>query len=64
VPREPLWRALNLARGAYVRRLGDTPGHLRHFSARALRGLLRGHGTVVAERSPVPWTVALVRLYS
>ena len=64
VPREPLWRALNLARGAYVRRLGDTPGHLRHFSAEALRGLLRRHGTVVAERSPVPWTVALVRLYS
>jgi SAM-dependent methyltransferase len=64
VPREPLWRALNLARGAYVRRLGDTPGHLRHFSARTLRGLLRRHGAVVAERSPVPWTVALVRLYS
>jgi SAM-dependent methyltransferase len=64
VPREPLWRALNLARGAYVRRLGDTPGHLRHFSAGALRGLLRRHGAVVAQRSPLPWTVALVRLYS
>jgi SAM-dependent methyltransferase len=64
VPREPLWRALNLARGAYVRRLGDTPGHLRHFSARTLHGLLRRHGAVVAERSPVPWTLALVRLYS
>ena len=64
VPREPLWRALNLARGAYVRRLGDTPGHVGHFSAGALRGLLRRHGAVVAERSPVPWTVALVRLSS
>ena len=64
VPREPLWRALNLARGAYVRRLGDTPGHVRHFSAGALRGLLRRHGALVAERSPLPWTVALVRLYS
>ena len=63
-PREPLWRALNLARGAHVRRLGDTPGHLRHFSAGALRALLRRHGAVVAERLPVPWTVALVRLYS
>jgi SAM-dependent methyltransferase len=64
VPREPLWRALNLARGAYVRSLGDTPGHLRHFSAGTLRALLRDHGAVVAERTPVPWTVALVRLYS
>jgi SAM-dependent methyltransferase len=64
VPREPLWRALNLARGAYVRRLGDTPGHVGHFSGRALRARLSRHGDVVAERSPVPWTVALVRVYS
>ena len=26
VPREPLWRALNMARGAYLRELGNTPG--------------------------------------
>jgi ubiquinone/menaquinone biosynthesis C-methylase UbiE len=63
-PREPLWRVLNLVRGAYVRRLGDTPGHLRHFSTGNLRGLLRRHGAVVAQRSPLPWSVALVRLYS
>ena len=35
VPREPLWRGLNLARGAYVRDLGNTPGHLNHWSRRA-----------------------------
>ena len=62
VPREPLWRALNLARGAHVRRLGDTPGHRHHFSARSLRALLDRHGAVVARRSPVPWTVVLVRV--
>lgn len=64
VPREPLWRALNLLRGAYVGRLGDTPGHRHHFSARRLRSLLGVHGTVVETRAPLPWTVALVRLYS
>ena len=26
VPREPLWRGLNMARGAYLRDLGNTPG--------------------------------------
>ena len=62
VPREPLWRMLNLARGAHLRRLGDTPGHRHHFSARGLRALLSGHGAVVARRSPVPWTLALVRV--
>lgn len=62
VPREPLWRMLNLARGAYVRELGNTPGHLNHWSARAFVSLLARHGEVVAVRQPFPWTMALVRL--
>jgi ubiquinone/menaquinone biosynthesis C-methylase UbiE len=62
VPREPLWRALNLARGAHVRRLGDTPGHRHHFSARSLRALLGRHGAIVVQRSPVPWTVVLLQV--
>src|SRR5262249_44475750 len=33
VPREPLWRVLNVARGRYVADLGNTPGHVQHFSA-------------------------------
>jgi SAM-dependent methyltransferase len=64
VPREPLWRALNLARGAYVRAGGNTPGHRHHFTPSSLRALLRRHGEVVATRSPAPWTVALVHVYS
>ena len=39
VPREPLWRALNMARGAYLRELGNTPGHLNHWSRRGVRGV-------------------------
>jgi 2-polyprenyl-3-methyl-5-hydroxy-6-metoxy-1,4-benzoquinol methylase len=62
VPREPLWRALNLARGAYVRDLGNTPGHVNHWSRRSFVGLLARHGEVAAVRSPFPWTMALVRL--
>jgi 2-polyprenyl-3-methyl-5-hydroxy-6-metoxy-1,4-benzoquinol methylase len=62
VPREPLWRGLNMARGAYVRDLGNTPGHLNHWSKRAFMSLLSRHGTVEETRSPLPWTMALVRL--
>jgi 2-polyprenyl-3-methyl-5-hydroxy-6-metoxy-1,4-benzoquinol methylase len=61
VPREPLWRALNLARGAYVRDLGNTPGHLNHWSRRGFVRLLETHGEVVEVRSPLPWTMLLVR---
>jgi ubiquinone/menaquinone biosynthesis C-methylase UbiE len=62
VPREPLWRALNVARGAYLRDLGNTPGHVNHWSKRAFVSLLSRYGTVEEARSPFPWTVALVAL--
>jgi 2-polyprenyl-3-methyl-5-hydroxy-6-metoxy-1,4-benzoquinol methylase len=59
-PREPLWRALNLLRGAYWRALGNTPGHVNHWSARALRTLAAQHGRIAATRSPIPWAIVLV----
>jgi SAM-dependent methyltransferase len=62
VPREPLWRALNMARGAYWKDLGNTPGHLNHWSKRSFVALLSRHGEVVEARSPFPWTMLLVRL--
>lgn len=62
VPREPLWRMLNMARGAYWPALGNTPGHLNHWSRRAFVALLSRHGEVVQVRSPFPWTMLLVRL--
>jgi 2-polyprenyl-3-methyl-5-hydroxy-6-metoxy-1,4-benzoquinol methylase len=62
VPREPLWRALNMARGAYLRDLGNTPGHVNHFSRGAFVRLLRRHGEVLEVRSPFPWTMLLVRV--
>jgi 2-polyprenyl-3-methyl-5-hydroxy-6-metoxy-1,4-benzoquinol methylase len=62
VPREPLWRMLNMARGAYWPALGNTPGHLNHWSRRSFVELLSRYGEVVEVRSPFPWTMLLVRL--
>src|SRR5215207_4405738 len=62
VPREPLWRGLNVARGAYLKDLGNTPGHLNHWTKRSFVSLLGRHGEVVEARSPFPWTMLLVRL--
>jgi 2-polyprenyl-3-methyl-5-hydroxy-6-metoxy-1,4-benzoquinol methylase len=61
VPREPLWRLLNMARGRYWRDLGNTPGHLQHWSRAAFVALLGRHLEVRAVRSPLPWTMALCR---
>jgi 2-polyprenyl-3-methyl-5-hydroxy-6-metoxy-1,4-benzoquinol methylase len=62
VPREPLWRMLNMARGAYWSELGNTPGHLNHWSRRSFVRLLSRHGDVAEVRSPFPWTMLLVHL--
>jgi 2-polyprenyl-3-methyl-5-hydroxy-6-metoxy-1,4-benzoquinol methylase len=62
VPREPMWRMLNMARGAYLRDLGNTPGHLNHWSKVGFHSLLTRYGTVQEVRTPFPWTMLLVGL--
>jgi 2-polyprenyl-3-methyl-5-hydroxy-6-metoxy-1,4-benzoquinol methylase len=62
VPREPLWRTVNVARGAYLRDLGNTPGHVNHWSRRGFIRTVERHGEVVEACSPFPWTMLLVRV--
>jgi 2-polyprenyl-3-methyl-5-hydroxy-6-metoxy-1,4-benzoquinol methylase len=59
VPREPLWRGLNLARLSYVGQFGNTPGHLNHWSRRGFVRFLTSSFEVIELRSPTPWTMAL-----
>lgn len=61
VPWEPPWRLLNLLRGRYLGALGNTPGHVQHFSRAAIRRLVASRFELVAERRPLPWTVLLAR---
>lgn len=56
-PREPIWRALNFMRGKYVRDLGNTPGHLQHWSSRGLQRFMRTRFDVQDMRQPLPWTI-------
>lgn len=62
VPHEPLWRMLNVARGAYIRDLGNTPGHVNHWSRGAFVRMLSRYGETLEVRSPFPWTMVLVRV--
>lgn len=61
VPREPLWRVLNVARGSYLRELGNTPGHLNHWSRRGFVRWLSESVEVLEVASPLPWTMVLCR---
>jgi 2-polyprenyl-3-methyl-5-hydroxy-6-metoxy-1,4-benzoquinol methylase len=62
VPREPIWRMVNMARGAYWKSLGNTPGHVNHWTKVGFKSLLTQFGSVEEVRSPFPWTMLLVRL--
>jgi len=58
VPREPLWCALNMARGKYLRSWGNTPGHFNHWSTMALKRYVEdSFDPVIATEKPLPWTL-------
>ena len=61
VPQEPLWCALNLARGKYWARWGNTPGHIQNWSRSEFISLVSRYFEVVEARSPLPWTMLLCR---
>ncbi|MDA8221042.1 MULTISPECIES: class I SAM-dependent methyltransferase [Desulfosporosinus] len=61
VPREPLWRILNLARGKYIAHLGNTPGHMQHWSKKSFLCLVNKYFNVLEVKNPLPWTMVLCR---
>ncbi|WNL45534.1 class I SAM-dependent methyltransferase [Dyella sp. BiH032] len=61
VPREPIWRLLNMARGKYLGQFGNTPGHVQHWSASAFISMVSEVFDVVEIRTPLPWTMVLAR---
>jgi 2-polyprenyl-3-methyl-5-hydroxy-6-metoxy-1,4-benzoquinol methylase len=56
VPREPLWCAANMARGKYLLRLGNTPGHLNHWSGAGFTRFCAREVRVLERRNPGTWT--------
>lgn len=61
VPWEPVWRILNVLRGKYLSRLGNSLGHVQHFSREGIRRVVRSRFDIVAERRPLPWTMLLAK---
>ncbi|HSV27454.1 MAG TPA: class I SAM-dependent methyltransferase [Sedimentisphaerales bacterium] len=59
VPREPIFRFLNVARGKYLSRWGNTPGHIQQWSSKGFIRLVERYCEVVAIKMPLPWTMVL-----
>ena len=59
VPREPMWRLMNIARFSYWPALGNTPGHVNHWNKSSFIKLAGEYFKVLEIRSPLPWTIIL-----
>lgn len=57
VPCEPLWRLGNLLSGRYLLALGNTPGHVNHWSRHGIARLVARHARVQELCSVLPWTI-------
>lgn len=61
VPYEPIWRMANMVRGRYLADLGNTPGHLNHWSRRSLRNFLEPHFETVEIKNCYLWNMAICK---
>ena len=59
VPWEPVWRLLNIVRGKYIMKFGNTPGHIQHFGRRKIFQLVQSRLKITDKRTPLPWTMIL-----
>ena len=62
VPREPIFRGCNLVALRYVGDLGNTPGHLNHWSKRSFAKFVSTVADVREVTSPFPWTTVWATL--
>ena len=59
VPFEPIWRMGNMARGRYLSDLGNTPGHVNHWTNRGFAKVVGRRFEVERRVNPMPWTMVL-----
>lgn len=57
VPREPHWSLANLMRLRYLRRVGNTPGHVQRWGRHDFVELVDRYFSVEVVAGPFPWTL-------
>lgn len=59
VPDEPAWRISHLLAGKDVRALGNTPGHINHWSKRGFADLVSSYARLDVVERVFPWTLVV-----
>ena len=64
VPNEPIWRILNMVRGAYLKDFGNTPGHIQHWNKRQFIRMIRENTKlrIVRFQKALPWLQMLLEV--
>ena len=62
VPHEPFFRLANMARLAYLKSFGNTPGHLNNWSQADFKQLVEPFFQIEKAVYPFPWMVFLLRV--
>lgn len=61
VPNEPLWRILNILRFKYLQDLGNTPGHLNHWTKQQFIKLVSSYLDIIEVLYSQPWIFLLAK---
>lgn len=61
VPREPIWSALNMARGKYWGDFGNTPGHIQRWTTSEFVSMVSEVVDVIEIHTPLPWSMLLCK---
>lgn len=63
VPHEPVWRIMNMCRFKYLKRWGNTPGHIQHWNRRSFKKLINENTSleIVKATGSLPWLIFLLK---
>lgn len=61
VPNEPFFRLANILRLRYLKRLGNTPGHIQHWNRFQFKRLLRKHFEKVQIKQSTLWNFGICK---
>lgn len=59
VPLEPWWRIVNFARLKYLSSLGNTPGHINHWTKNQIANIVSKQMKIIDIKTIFPWTFIL-----
>lgn len=62
VPNEPWFRIANVLRLKYLKRFGNTPGHINNWTRKEFRNLCMGYGKIIKFKTSGVWNIVLLEV--